>query len=439
VELAEPLPLSRHTVDSPHPEKWRRNAEELETVWDRVTPVAERAHGVFAAAPRAQPVRSAPSPDAPRPSIEPDDIPAPADGNGEARGVEAFRSVHGGPFAALLVELGCSLVASTYQSGHLIIVRTDGTTLNTHFRSLRQPMGMASRGNLLAIGSKSDVRIFHNQPAVTRHLTPPGLHDACFLPQRAHTTGDLMIHDLAYTSEDLWIVNTRFSCLATLDDAHSFVPRWRPPFVTALAPEDRCHLNGLAMVDDRPAYVTALGMSDEAAGWREHKVDGGVVIDVDTGEVVVAGLCMPHSPRWYADRLWVLESGKGVLSVVDLERGRIDEVAQLPGFTRGLGFAGPYAFVGLSQVREHVFEGLPLTGEGVERNCGVWVVDIRSGQIVAFLRFEGAVQELFEVAVLPGIRFPELVEPAAELVDTSYVLPDAALAEVPLTLRTEPA
>jgi uncharacterized protein (TIGR03032 family) len=211
------------------------------------------------------------------------------------------------------------------------------------------------------------------------------------------------------------------------------VPRWRPPFVSALAPEDRCHLNGLAVVDGQVRYVTALGRSDTPAGWRETKANGGLLLDVPSGEAVASGLSMPHSPRWHDGRLWVLESGKGEINVVDLPTGRVETVAQLPGFTRGLAFAGRYAFIGLSQVRESVFGGIPLAQRLQERVCGVWVVDIQTGATVAFLRFEDAVQEVFEVAVLPGLRFPELSEPGGELVGGTYVLPEEALAEVALT------
>jgi uncharacterized protein (TIGR03032 family) len=186
----------------------------------------------------------------------------------------------------------------------------------------------------------------------------------------------------------------------------------------------------MAIVDDAPRWVTALGTTDTANGWRENKTSGGVVIDVPSGEVVVGGLCMPHSPRWYDDRLWLLESGNGALGYIDAEHGRYEEVARMPGFTRGLSFAGPYAFVGLSQVRESLFEGIPLKADGVERSCGVWVIDVRTGATVAFLRFEGVVQELYEVLALPGIRFPEIVEPGDALLDTSYVLPDEALADL---------
>ena len=227
------------------------------------------------------------------------------------------------------------------------------------------------------------------------------------------------------------MVNTRFCCLCTLDADHSFSPRWRPPFVTALAPEDRCHLNGLGLVDGRPKYVTALGETDTPGGWRANKAHGGILMDLDTNEIVLRGLSMPHSPRWYQGRLWVLESGQGSLARADSTRGRWETVAQVPGFTRGLDFAGPLAFIGLSQVRESaVFSGIPMVERGQERTCGVWVVDLETGQTVGFLRFEAGVQEIFAVQVLPGLRFPEVLEWGDERLSHTYVLPDAAIAEV---------
>ncbi|MEO7197462.1 MAG: TIGR03032 family protein, partial [Solirubrobacterales bacterium] len=244
-------------------------------------------------------------------------------------------------------------------------------------------------------------------------------------------TGDIRIHEIAYAGDELWLVNTRFSCLCTIDEDHSFVPRWRPPFISALASEDRCHLNGLAVVDEKVRYVSMLGVTDVAGGWRENKARGGQIMDVASSEAVVTGLSMPHSPRWYRDKLWVLESGEGSIGVCDLATGEVETIARLPGFTRGLSFLGPLAFIGLSEVRESAtFGGLPLTGRLEERQCGVWVVNIETGETVAFLRFEELVEEIFAVLALPGIRFPELAEPASDAVNLTYVLPDAALAEI---------
>jgi len=345
-----------------------------------------------------------------------------------------LRSVHTANLPALLERLHISLVVSTYQAGKAIVVRNDGGALNTHFRTFGKPMGIAADHTRLTIGGANTVWEYRNMPAVAEKLEPPGKHDACFLPRRIHVTGDIDIHELAWDSKnELWVVNTRFCCLCTLDADHSFYPRWRPPFVTALAPEDRCHLNGLALVDGRPKYVTALGETDTAGGWRANKARGGILMDIETNEILLRGLSMPHSPRWYQGKLWVLESGEGTLAQVDLEKRTWRAVAQVPGFTRGIDFVGPLAFIGLSQVRESaVFSGIPLVQRLKERTCGVWVVNIESGQTLGFLRFEAGVQEIFAVAVLPGIRFPELLEWNDPRLAQSYVLPDEALADVHL-------
>jgi len=266
---------------------------------------------------------------------------------------------------------------------------------------------------------------------------PKSKHDACFLPRASHTTGDVAIHEMAWVGEELWFVNTAFSCLATRSAVNSFEPRWRPSFIKQLLPGDCCHLNGLALRDGRVRYVTALGATSEHGGWREGKRDGGVLIDVDSGEILVRGLSMPHSPRWYNGRLWLLESGDGSFGHVDLATGRYEPIVKLPGFTRGLSFLGPLAFIGLSQVRESaVFSGIPLVERLQERTCGVWVVRIDTGATVAFVRFEDAVQEIFAVEALTGIRFPDLVNHDLELIGSSFVLPDAALADVPQELRS---
>jgi uncharacterized protein (TIGR03032 family) len=348
-----------------------------------------------------------------------------------------MRSVHTNSFPELLDRHGIALAVTTYQAGKVVLVRADQGSLNTHFRGFARPMGMAFERGRLAIGARSQVWEFHDVPAVGRRLEPAGRHDACYLPHSVHFTGDVQIHEMAWLGKELWFVNTRFSCLCTLDGAHSFVPRWRPPFVTALAPEDRCHLNGLGTIDGVPALVTALGETDTRGGWRANKKNGGILMDVRSDTILLRGLSMPHSPRWYGDRLWLLESGTGSVGVVDTRAGSYESIAQLPGFTRGLDFHGPFAFIGLSQVRESAtFSGIPLTEQLQERTCGVWVLDIRTGQTVAFLKFEDALQEIFAVQVLPGVRFPELMNEDEEVIAESFVLPDEALKAVPDPLRS---
>jgi uncharacterized protein (TIGR03032 family) len=359
----------------------------------------------------------------------------------ETPALQPLRSKHTSNFPALLDQLGISVLVTTYQAGKLVVLRSDGAHVNTHFRDLPRPMGMAADATRIAVGTAQEIRQYRNMAPVCRRLEPPGRHDACFLPRSAHLTGDIDIHEMAWAGDELWFVNTRFSCLCTLNGIHSFVPRWRPPFATALAPDDRCHLNGLGLAPDGgrlvPRYATALAATDTPQGWREQKKDGGVLIDIPSNAILVRGLSMPHSPRWVNGRLWLLESGTGGIGLVDVPAGRFENIASLPGFTRGLDIHAGLAFVGLSQVRESaVFSGIPIAERALaERNCGVWVVDLRTGQTVAFLRFEDAVQEVFAVQVLPGVRFPEVAPEDPKLLTDSYDVPSAALEDVPPALR----
>jgi uncharacterized protein (TIGR03032 family) len=347
--------------------------------------------------------------------------------------------MHTTNFGPLLGELGLSLLVTTYQAGKLVVLRqNDEGTLNTHFRAFARPMGLAALGDRLALGTALEVWEYHNLPAVARNLEPAGSHDACYLPRQAHVTGDVQIHEMAWVPRpeapaepELWFVNTRFSCLCTRAMPYSFVPRWRPSFISAFAPEDRCHLNGLGVRDGVVRYVTALGATDTPGGWRERKKDGGILMDIVHDEIVAEGLSMPHSPRWYAGKLWVLNSGDGGLGTIDPATGRYEEVASLPGFTRGLDFVGPLAFVGLSQVRESaVFSGIAIAERPVEeRCCGVWVVNIQSGQVIAYVKFEDALQEIFAVQALPRRR-PDILNDDATRLAESFVLPEESLAEV---------
>lgn len=349
-------------------------------------------------------------------------IAAPTDGGTKAQPgkVRIFQS---DSFAELIASLRSSLLVTTYQTNKLIAIRHDGNALDTHFRSFDRPMGIAVHDRGFALGTRDEVLDYRDFPAVAATLEPEGVHDSCFMPRNSHYTADIAIHDLQFAGGELWLAATRFSCLATIDATHSFVPRWKPPFVSELAAEDRCHLNGLAVAGDQPRYVTALGESDEAGGWRANKAAGGIVIDVPTGEIIARGLSMPHSPRWHDGRLWLLESGRGSLATCDPETGEVETVATMPGFTRGLAFSGDVAFVGLSQIRETAtFGGLPIE-ELDERRCGVWAVDITSGRVIGQVRFEDTIQEIFDVGLAPGVRYPDIAERGSQVALTSWYLP----------------
>jgi uncharacterized protein (TIGR03032 family) len=366
-----------------------------------------------------------------------------------------LRSVHTTSFPRIARSTG-SVAVTTYQAGKLVFLRPEqgekDLVVNTHFRNARKPMGFAWQPGRFALGAATEVWEYHDMPAVAAKLTKPDSrqkHDACFLPRTAHVTGDVQIHEMAWVPQptkpadgnppglaELWFVNTRFSCLATRSDIYSFIPRWRPPFIDALAPEDRCHLNGLSLRDGKIRYVTALGATNKPGGWRDNKRSGGVLIDVPSNEIIAAGLSMPHSPRWHNKQLWLLESGNGGVGVIDEKTGQYQEICRLPGFTRGLDFAGPYAFIGLSQVRETaVFSGIAIAEMKQEdRCCGVWCIDTRSGQIAGFVQFTEGVQEIFAVQVLTGLQWPEVLSEGERLAE-SFELPDMALEQVPAELR----
>jgi len=318
------------------------------------------------------------------------------------------------------------LLVSTYQANKLLAVRASGAGLSTLVRTFDRPMGLAVDGSRLALGTRKEVWFLRNAPDIAPRVEPAGTYDACFLPRSSHITGDIGIHELAWVSEELWIVSTRFSCLAALSPDYSFVPRWRPPFISALVAEDRCHLNGLGLVDGQPGYVTALGTTDTRDGWRQDKPHGGCIIDVASGEFVTRGLSMPHSPRWHEGKLWVLESGTGGVVVVDRSTGGRETIVELPGFTRGWAFAGPYAFVGLSKIRPtSAMDGVPIAERRGELKCGVAAIDLRRGQTVGFVEFQTAVEEIFDVQLLPGLRFPEIIGFQHEAIYHTFVVPPA--------------
>lgn len=316
-------------------------------------------------------------------------------------------------FAAWLSRMRLSLGFTTYQSGKLFLVgaQPEGR-LAVFERTFNRAMGLWGDGQTLWLSSLYQLWRFENV------LRPGQLHeghDRLFVPRVGYTTGDLDIHDIAVEATGRVVfVNTRFGCLATLHPRDSFLPLWKPPFVSRLAPEDRCHLNGLALVDGRARYVTAVSASDTADAWRDRRHDGGLVLDVTDNRTVATGLSMPHSPRWYRDRLWLLNSGTGYLGSLDPARGVFEPLAFCAGYLRGLAFAGDYAVVGISRPRhEKTFSGLPLDDElarrGSDARCGLLVIDLHTGDTVHWLRIEGMVSELYDVATLPGAARPMLL------------------------------
>ncbi|HEX8667608.1 MAG TPA: TIGR03032 family protein [Allosphingosinicella sp.] len=319
-------------------------------------------------------------------------------------------------FTDWLASAGCSLAFTTYQAGKLFLLGVgEEGRLSIFERSFPRCMGIgvSADGRGFALASEFQIHRFDNvlEPGETSEAG----FDAVYAPHAAWVTGDLDVHDVAFGADGRPLfVNTLFGCIASVSDGHSFRPVWKPPFLSRLAAEDRCHLNGMALAGGRPAYATAVSRSDTADGWRDRRADGGVVLEVETGRIVAEGLSMPHSPRLHEGRLWLLNSGAGEFGFVDPERGRFEPAAFCPGYARGLAFVGGHAVVGLSLARENrTFSGLPLD-EALRRRdtdarCGLAVFDLATGDMVHWLRIEGVVRELYDVAVLPGVRRPSAI------------------------------
>ncbi len=354
------------------------------------------------------------SSDAPTPPIEDGAKketlePQPAQGAGEQQQQVIYSMSPG--FVPFLATQNISVAFSSYQSGKFYLLGRNpkgGLMVNEHF--FQKAMGICVDGNAIYLATLH--QILHMENALSPGFEVNNTFDACYVPRTAHVTGVLDAHDVGLTSDgDVIFVNTRYNCLSKLSPVHSFTPVWKPDFVSRIVDEDRCHLNGLAMRDGKPAYVTAVSRSDTIDGWRDRRADGGILIDVETQEIVCTGLSMPHSPRIYQDRVWLLNSGTGELGWVepgkDGAAGQFHALAFCPGFLRGLAFHGKYALVGLSKPRYARFEGLALDDRLKETDsepwCGIQVIDLDTGTCVQWFRIDGAVSELYDIGIIPNV------------------------------------
>jgi uncharacterized protein (TIGR03032 family) len=326
-------------------------------------------------------------------------------------------------FGAWLRGQRLSLAFTSYQTGQLFLVGTqaDGT-VSFNQQNFSRAMGVCWRPGRLYLGSLFQVWRLENM------LRPGELgnkkFDAVLVPRNAQTTGDIDIHEVGVDKDGrVLFVNTKYSCLATLDLTHSFKPVWKPPFISRLAPEDRCHLNGMAMAEGEVRYVTAVSRSDVLTGWRARRHEGGVLIDVRDDRIVTDQLSMPHSPRVVGDQVYALDSGRGRIIRIDPSSGAKTDIAFCPGFLRGLAIHNGFAIATVSKPRDGTFKGLSLDGELKSRDaeawCGVLVVNLANGDIVEWIRLEGHITELFDVTAMPGILCPMSVGPlTAEIQNT---------------------
>ena len=362
-------------------------------------------------APRATPRKKAAQT---TPATPPESVTPAADQNGAEQATRAGKLdfMHSRQLPSWLEQTGASLAFTTYHANRVFFIGLSAKgALSVSAQTLPRCMGLwaSADAQTLYLSHLFQVMRFDSNPDPA--LAKKGI-DRVYVPRHSFTTGDCDVHDIAADTEGRPIfVNTLYSCLATVSPRYSFTPIWKPKFISRLAPEDRCHLNGLAMVDGRPRYVTCVAQSDVSDGWREHRAGGGMVIDITTNDVVAGGLAMPHSPRVHNGRLWVHNSGRGEFGYVDLKAGRFEPVAFCPGYLRGMSFLGDFAVVGMSLSRNNVnFAGLPLDDElkkrGAEARCGIQVIELNTGNVLHGIRLGGAVQELYDVVALPNTRNP---------------------------------
>jgi len=369
----------------------------------------------------------------------------------------------------LLKTLNISLAFTSYQGSRLMLVRSDGKTLDVNFKSFQRPMGLSVSDQGITLGIFTQVLHFQREDGllekikqplerIERDITAPRVKkmededtgeakekeaseydeslyepvdervDACFITRSAHYSGMINIHDVGWGDEGLWAVNSSFSCLCTLEPDYSFVPRWKPYFISELVPEDRCHLNGMALKDGKPAYVTTFSVCDEKGMWRNgSQVDSefnGTLMDVASNTILLDGLAMPHSPRCYEDDVYYCNSGHGQFCRYSPDTKKSEVVAEVQGFTRGVDFFGPIAFVGLSRVRQtEVAKPVPLTKKYDETFSGIWLINLKDGSVAGYIKFTGNVDQIYDVAVIPSSSFPELIEPTHPRMRNHFSIP----------------
>jgi uncharacterized protein (TIGR03032 family) len=345
---------------------------------------------------------------------------------------EPWVEVTGSPhLSAWLAEQKISLAFTTYQTGKLFLLgRHPEGKLAVFERTFNRAMGLWADGQTIWLSTLYQLWRFEN-------LLKPGElyqgHDRLYVPKIANTTGDLDIHDVAIDHSGRPVfVATSFGCIATLFEQSSFTPLWRPPFLSKLAAEDRCHLNGLALADGRPRFATAVSTSDVVDGWRDRRQSGGVVLEIPDGRVIASGLSMPHSPRLYRGRLWLHDSGTGHFGSIDPGGGPFEPLTFCPGYLRGLAFVGDHAVVGLSRPRDDkTFGGLALDDELAKRaadaRCGLLIIDLRTGNADHWLRVEGLVRELYDVAALPHVSRPMALGLKTDEIQRTIAIGDVGL------------
>lgn len=312
-------------------------------------------------------------------------------------------------FAIVLSNLGISLAVTTYDVGKLCLISSDGKKLKIIARQYRKPMGCYFSKDKLLLATQTEVHIFRNAPCLLSKYHPEKGYDSLYIPQVSYSTGDIGAHDVVFIRNEPVVVSSRFSSVVKMSNNYNFNAIWKPPFISKTTPEDKCHLNGIALLDNELQFATALCETDRKAGWRDGVLSSGVIIDVNSGHLICKSLCIPHSPRVYEESLWLLASGVGEFGIVS--NSRFIALKSFPGFLRGLAFHGSYVFIGLSRLRhKSVFGSLPLEERFDDLRCSIEIMNIKTGRWEGSLEFFGNIKELYDIQIIQNSRNPMVVD-----------------------------
>lgn len=311
----------------------------------------------------------------------------------------------------LLMKLRCSIAITTYQAGKVVFISPKD---ENHFtmlpRNFEKPMGIDIKGNKMVIATKDEVVVLENSKELAAsYPNKKDYYDSLYVPRITFHTGQVDMHDIAFGKEGIWAINTSFSCLCLVNGNYNFIPQWKPSFISALVSEDRCHLNGLVMLDEKPKYVTALGNTDTFQGWRNNIVAGGLLIDVFTNEIILDKLAMPHSPLMYKGELYLLLSATGQLIKVNIAEKKYEVIKSLEGFCRGMDIYGDYLFIGMSKLRKNssTFSKLPFAENA--QWAGIKIIHLPTKAFVGELRYQTSVDEIYAVKILPDTIKPNIL------------------------------
>lgn len=339
-----------------------------------------------------------------------------------------FSAVYSPQLPELLLHLNCSIAITTYQAGKLVLIspNPDKERLTTLPRTFQKPMGLAVQGDKMLIASKDEVILLENSRELAVHYpNKHNVYDSLFLPRITFYTGQVDMHDIAFGNEGVFAINTSFSCVCKIDGNYNFKPVWQPPFITHLASEDRCHLNGLVMVNGKPKYVTALGTTNTPQGWRDNIVGGGVLMDIETNEIILESLAMPHSPKMYNNELYLLLSASGEFVKVNIAEKSYELIKKFDGFCRGLSIYNDYAFIGFSKLRKNSSTFAKLSFSDKANFAGIKIVHLPTQAVVGEINYQTSVDEIYDIAVLPEMIRPNVLNTINDVYKHALSLPSA--------------